>query len=193
MNILQPAPNDSRKERIKNGNSSLWSGSNDLSASVFLEYNEKYFLVKAVVRDDTRGERSGKMQAFSGDGIELFIDTAINSNLANNSYDVLTTQVVLGVPTSDFPEPLCTIKNLRMNTNNPPDLRIVVENTATGYSAFLAIPWNYLGGLPASGQIIGFDLALNDSDSKACEIQMIWSGEKNNWQQRVKFGRLKIK
>ncbi|MBS1577913.1 MAG: fibronectin type III domain-containing protein [Bacteroidetes bacterium] len=64
--------------------------------------------------------------------------------------------------------------------------------TSTGYAIEMLIPWSNIGiTKPGIGFTIGFDVANDDDDNgSARESQLMWSGDKDNWQYPRNFGDL---
>lgn len=60
--------------------------------------------------------------------------------------------------------------------------------TAEGYEVELAIPWSGLGGPPAEGRVLGFDVANNDNDGGRRVAQIVWAGTAFDWRDTAAFG-----
>lgn len=133
------------------------------------------------VRDDKRGGRI-KDAPWSGDGVELFLDTAPGRELDRQAYTDSCYRLFL-VPESSngLPEALTGSPNL--------DLRGIVctlNDSGSNYTAAIRIPWKNLGLQGPSG--IAFDLAVDDSDGERRHRQDVWAGGAENWRNRFLFG-----
>ena len=63
------------------------------------------------------------------------------------------------------------------------------QDTATGYTAELAVPWETVGASPALDNIHGFDAAYDlDQDGDVGDGQLMWSGTAENYNDTSSFG-----
>lgn len=157
---------------------------NDFAADIWAGYDDDYLYVAVRVTDDflyddsaTAG--SANEQTWHDDSVEVFVDGD------NSNYDQRDTA-------GDRPEGfesggqyVVTINNAyRENEAGNPGYG---ENKAWyGYSSVISdtqydyefqISWDILGGKPEPGEIIGFDVAINDDDDgDTLENQYTWSG-----------------
>lgn len=142
----------------------------------FLEFHVK-------VRDDKRGGRI-EDAPWTGDGIEIFLDTAPDRKLGRKDYTDSCCRLFL-VPKSSngLPETLAVSPNL-----NRRGIQYVLNDGGTDFSAVVRIPWKNLG-LPGPASLT-FDIAVDDSDGERRHSQAVWAGGPENWRNRFLFGRL---
>jgi hypothetical protein len=82
-------------------------------------------------------------------------------------------------------------KSGKINMANISSSTKIVE---TGYELEIKIPWQELGGyVPKSGNVIGFDIGIDDSDKEERKYQLYWQGKEDNYKNRFNFGRMILK
>ncbi len=181
---------------IKDGDSARWKGPDDCSATFYLKHDAENLYVAAKVSDDSRGERRAKEWAWDADGVEIFIDTDPDADIAHETYTGHTYQILFGMPTSQYSEPILIRNSVGGKGLDVTMLKCVSSSRNGGYDVEMAIPWKALDGCtPTTGHAIGFDAAIDDGDQgqEGRALQMIWAGDGDNCRNREKFGRMIIK
>lgn len=154
-------------------NHGFWTGLKDLSAKVYLAYDNKYFYIAAEVEDDVQISRNCDVNIWNQDCLQFAFD------MANNAYDDVL--CIPGYTTDDWeycialgtkgPQLYCyTSKGETANklcADKP-----VIKRTKDGRTIYEArVPWSGLGNFkPAKGKVIGFNLVIFDIDQKVGAI-----------------------
>ncbi len=184
------------RERIKEGSPDAWKGRGDCSAEVHATRDADFLYLAVKVTDDARGERRAREWVFDGDAVEVYVDPAPDEQIDNPTYTSRTCQLLLGMPTKNFPG-LLKVKS----SQSGKELDIEAVKTACserddGYDLAIGIPWKAFGAFtPQPGSVIGFDISIDDGDTEKTgrKLQMTWAGEADNFKNRGNFGRLLLK
>ncbi len=136
----------------------------DLSAELALRADRAkgclYLTVR--VRDDGRGKE--QKEAWNADGIELFLDR----------------DVFHGDPSGYGKEMLHLVFPRKAGTVRKSGIACTMSDRPDGYDAEFEIPAKIPG-------VLGFDLAVNDSDGDGRKCQLVWSGNSENYKDRSGF------
>lgn len=183
----------SGKDRIKDGNPEKWKDPANCSAVVYLKYDAANLYVAARVEDDSVPERRQREASSDGNAMELFLDAKPDSDIGVETFIPSTYQVVYGMPTAKYPEPIFTRNAPSGKGMDLKEIKTASSVRPGGYDIEMVIPWKELDGFqPHAGDILGFDVAF-DHGEKGLEgrlFQMIWSGDKKNYRSRAHFGRM---
>jgi hypothetical protein len=131
---------------------------------------------------------------YNDDALELYLDLGNDKAGAYGTNDFLFT--------FRWSNPSVTNGNIVAGPNNP-TASIAGINFAfsgggvngTGYTFEASIPWNILNGNPAVGQMLGFDLHVNDNDAGACtrKSKLTWNASTDQaWTNPTYFGTAKL-
>lgn len=141
-----------------------WKSPKDLSANIYLMWDEANFYVYAKITDSyplVNSKTNGDI--WDGDAIEILIPNY---------------QIGLGTGDGRANKPIIWIWQKR---RSPVGGEIYVSKTLnpTGYVMEAKIPWKELGGIaPKAGNTIGFDIAVDDADETwQRKAQLIWNGD----------------
>lgn len=168
------------------------SGADDLYAQVRLLWDKDNLYLLADVKDDMPAVNTKDMYNIkNGDAIELFIGTDINS-MPSEGYSSNDFQIVFGAN-----EKIWIYGQADGGTRNgpPSDSEIKVQKKDDGYmlEARLALK-NFGDYFFSEGKEIGFDVAVDDADTKGeKECELIWNGSLYNDRDSKYWGMAKLK
>ena len=135
------------------------------------------------MNDAERGVRE-KGAPWNGDTIELFFDTCPESMLDFPGYTPNVHRLFLS-PASLNGLPAALQASSGVNTAK---IRWNITEDATGYTAELTVPWSCLG--LAEPALLGFDIAVDNTDRFGKRNQTVWAGGEFNHKDRTHFGTL---
>ena len=135
------------------------------------------------VNDADRGVRE-KGAPWNGDTIELFFDTRPESMLDFPGYTPNVHRLFLS-PASLNGLPAALQASSGVNTAK---ISWNITEDAAGYTAELVIPWSCLG--LAEPALLGFDIAVDNTDRSGKRNQTVWAGGELNHKDRTYFGTL---
>ncbi|MFH0963503.1 MAG: sugar-binding protein, partial [Planctomycetota bacterium] len=170
-----------------------WNGEGDLSYRLYTAWDEDNFYWAVLVKDDVVVENPyrGKPQCYEGDCVEVFLDVRERSKQVIPEYDDLVGQILVTPATAEHPSASVGPASRR---NIVSGMKAASSVTDAGYFVEGAIPVRDLlpGGL-GQGQVIGFDVAVDDTDSAANrKTQMNWAGTRDAHRDASVFGRLQL-
>jgi hypothetical protein len=168
-----------------------WRGPDDLSASIFAMYDDRYLYVGAEVRDDslvTHWDFPRMSYPWDTDCMEVVLDTRTG---AGQGYDPPTPGLFRHLSLAEYREtdfaadawqgagaggPLLPKPNL------VPEGQTFFHRTKTGYAMIARYHLSRLdGAVVTPGVKIGFDVAINDNDgTNYRRNQHIWAGYNQN-------------
>ena len=173
---LQPIP---ERKTIRSGETVTVADALTFS----LEVRKEELIVSASVKDRQRGKRIPN-QPWTGDCLELFLDTQPEKNLSSALLDRNVFRLFLAPRSSNgLPEELSGSPHLDLRT-----IRWTLRETETGYSCQIAIPWKTIGCDGPSE--IGFDIIADDTENSRRIACHAWAGNDENYRNRFQFGRL---
>ncbi|HEY8402775.1 MAG TPA: sugar-binding protein [Cytophagaceae bacterium] len=158
------------------------SGAADLSATFKAIRSATHLYLLVDVNDDDLRNDGGFN--WENDALEVFIDMG---NDKNTSYG-----------TNDYRYSFVYNDNTVYEEEHNATAGVVFAQTvkAGGYIMEISIPWSTLGGAPATGSFIGFDIHVNDDDGGGSrDSKIAWSkgdGTDNAWQNPSLLGTLQI-
>jgi parallel beta-helix repeat protein len=135
----------------------------DLSAEVYLAWDEQNFYFAAKVRDNVLRNLFTGGNVWQGDGIQVAFDT-LNNAEENSGYDKDDYELGFTL-TKEGPQAYCWVASTGSKEGIRDDIKLAVkrENGFTFYKA--AIPLKEL--LPLKPEVVfGFSFGVNDDDSK---------------------------
>jgi len=187
--VVAGRPDPSMPTALQGG----WRSEADLSGKLRVAWDQDNVYWAVLVKDDIVVENKfrGKPQAYLGDCVEIFFDGREPAKQNIAAYDDLVGQMLV-VPASRE-SPQATITRLA-KPNILSEMQAASTLTENGYFVEGRIPVRKL--LPhglSQGIILGFDLAIDDTDSSANrKTQMIWTGTANACADATVFGRLRL-
>lgn len=160
------------KSQMRRGDKD-WGGTSDISGEAMVFNRGNFLTVKCKVTDDTVLFSGGKYP-YDNDSIQVYIGR--RDDRLKDADEV--TKVVYGfllVPgVNGNISCLKAVNRSRVSTEKT---IACVKLNDTGYEAFIDIPWENIGGIPKTGEVMGFDIILNDRDTgERRDFQMVWSG-----------------
>lgn len=169
----------------------FWTGRQDLSTIVYVAYDAQNLYLAFDVTDDQVIQQFAGVYIYNGDGPELYLDT--NLVAKSTSYNKNVWQFGF-TPGTDAAKPEGVLHSqVSGRTFAAKDMQIAAKRTAEGYAMEIRLSLAALGFQPKPGDVVGFDVAVNDVDSpvaKETENQIILSGRDNGWQDPSVFARL---
>jgi hypothetical protein len=173
------------------GSTVSWTGRKDLSSTVYVAYDAQNLFLAFDVADDQIVQQFAGVHIYNGDGPELYLDT--NPAAKSTTYNKNVWQFGF-TPGTDAAKPegvLHTQVSGRSITAK--DMEIAAKRTAEGYAMEIRLSLAALDFQPKAGDVVGFDVAVNDVDSltgKETESQIILGGSGDGWQSPAVFARL---
>lgn len=173
-----------QKEQVVMGER-RWSGLDDLSATIWVMWDEDNLYLGAVVRDDfPLVHHYEGTDLYRGDSIELYIGfEPEESGISYSPYDFQ-----LGfAPVDKSEEPASWVwsQTSRGGVRGAPagGVEIGVAKTEfPGYSLEVKIPLINFGEIVLKApQRVRFDLAVNDADTSFRETQLVWNMTNDGW------------
>jgi len=168
-------------------NTDKWKDARDLSATVQLAWRPEALFVAATVTDDTFRQTQRGMNLWKGDHLELYLDTAPDTDPAQTLFGKRQFQIGLspgnfshtGDALTDIPPeayaflPAGTVLK---------DTQVAARRTANGYIIEASIPWTNFHFKPQAGLPLAVEMAVSDTDNQeASQGKMLTIGTAN-WQ-----------
>ncbi len=156
-----------------------WDGPMDCSAHAYLNKTSAGLLFTIKVYDDSL--KTGAEESYLNDGVELYFDFRPPRLRENNFYERGVFQAVI------LPEPgkkqIAPIEWFPKNYNSKiPGTRAYTELRDSGYVVQLSIPYSSLKRNHYwPRESFYMDVAINDADIDSRESQIMWAGERDNW------------
>lgn len=167
IKYLKPADIDSH---------GIWTGKDDLSATIYLGYDKNYFYLGAVVTDDIPVTRYAGELSWNQDAVQCAFDSGNNSFdpvLSPGGYDADDSEFIASA-TPKGPELFCYVGSNAIQRKMIGKPQIVRKGDKTVY--LIRFPWSYLGKLkPVPGTVFGFNVVAFDFDAKnattSCQME----------------------
>jgi beta-mannanase len=155
-----------------------WKGPKDLSAKIYLMWDDEFLYMYAKITDNfplTNSKTKGDI--WNGDAIEVTVPDY---------------QIGFGTGDGRANQPSIWI----WRNNKPSSGKILAAKTLkpTGYVLEAKVPWKEIGSIaPKAGGSIGFDIAVDDADQTwARKQQFVWSGDYLYYKDPDVWGTLKF-
>lgn len=147
------------------------------------EMTPEFLSVAFSVKDRRRGERIPG-QPWTGDCLELFLDTAPESGLDRHLPGASVYRLfVVPVSANGLPAELSGSPNLDCGK-----IRWSLKENGADYSGKIEIPWEAIG---CSGpRELGFDIIADDAEGTKRLAYHAWAGDDSNYASRFQFGRI---
>lgn len=169
-----------------------WGGPEDLSATAYVGWDDNGIWLTCRVWDDHVVFNPALQYAFHNDGLQVYFDFRPASRRGGSHYTPgLAAYLVTALSTEGVVPAVYEIAGNREISN--PDAKSNwftsegVHGRTTilpdGYELVLKFPYDSMGvQRPKVGDVIGFDLALNDNDgTRTRRTQMVWAGAARRW------------
>ncbi len=126
---------------------------------------------------------SGGAHVPTADSIEIYLDGRPADQLGVSRYAEGVTYLVIH-PGLDGNHARVAYQDTELA-----GVRVASRLTAEGYEMEVLIP---LSSLPSRGEMIGFDLALNDNSDPRDRVQLMWHGTGDNWLDASALGVIRL-
>ncbi|MEK6796700.1 MAG: sugar-binding protein, partial [Spirochaetota bacterium] len=159
-----------------------WRGTNDLSATVYFNYDDEYLYIGCQVFDETRTHKSRTGNYFNGDGVEVFLSGDFIRNGKNAASGPNDFQFYFLPPTS--PGETLFVYKAKGGEKTSTVLSlygIVAASKEFGdrYTMEIRVPL-HLFGTGNTSRGIGINIAIDDADGTAYrETQIVMNGSPN--------------
>lgn len=137
----------------------------DLSGACAGQWNDDFLYIACVVRDDQLVQLSSGNLLYEGDSLELHFDTRLMQDIERAEMDQDDYQIgvfpgdVVGRASEAY-------RWFPLNKEGAlPNVRIAGLRTNDGYTFEAEVPWNDIEMKPKSGEVYGFGLVINDTDT----------------------------
>ena len=160
----------------------LWGGGEVCSAVAWLGSDSERLYVAVRVTDRSLKPWQEGAHVATGDSVELYLDGRPESELGNPAYAEGVTYLVIH---PGLGGKKAYIAYQEAQFTELPGAEVASRMTAEGYEMEAAIP---LRSFPGHGDLIGFDLAVNDNSDPRGRAQLMWSGSADNWEDASAFG-----
>ena len=174
-----------------------WTGPRDVRLAAALLYDAENLYVAVRVWDDAVVNVRAVKQpplSYEGDCIEIFLDGRKPEEQGKSAYTDEVLHIMLVPPLPDFPAPMFHLSKPRHGKLKA--VALDAERLADGYTVELRISRANLPSVKfESGVAIGFDIAVDDSDSakvRGRKSQLVWAGDRSNSADAAVFGRLEF-
>jgi len=162
-----------------------WKGSNDCSATAYMNRTETGLLLTIRVKDDS--VRTGNEFSYMNDGVEIYMDLRPPRLRNRNMYEKGVFQAVI--------IPLPGKKNVAPIEWYPKNYNSIVTGASawtqlfdSSYVVQVYFPYSSLKRnhfWPRT--YFSMDIAINDADSVNRETQLMWKGKSDNWSSPANF------
>jgi len=175
-----------------------WKGQRDLRLTAVLTYDaENLYLAARVWDDAVVNVRAAKKPpiSYEGDCIELFVDAREPEGQGQHGYTPEVLHIMVVPPVDDHPAPMFHLSKPRHGKLKAAALD--AARLKDGYAIEMRLPRiNFPSVKFAPGTTIGFDIAIDDSDTADVlgrKSQLVWAGDGTNHADPSVFGRLLFK
>ncbi|MCX5749793.1 MAG: glycosyl hydrolase [Candidatus Saganbacteria bacterium] len=163
-----------QESQIQEG-ANLWKSPSDLSAKVYLKWDNDNLYIAADVTDKNPliNSKKGK-NIWNGDAIEicLGLDNYERSKLGDKDF-----QIGFSSGNGKLVRPSVWIWTNSLAPENA-DIAVVKTIGKNGYILEAKLPWAAMGSFrPSNGQKIGFDCAIDSASLRDRDLQMVWNGD----------------
>ncbi|MBO4513494.1 MAG: hypothetical protein J5746_12090 [Victivallales bacterium] len=146
----------------------LWTGKDDLSAKIYLGYDEKFFYIGTEITDDQWFFTKTDSMLWNQDAIEISIDplnNALSDELKTRGYDADDLDISFG-QSAKGPAAWCHLHPDKAKRGDRSDLTPVINKKSEHVMVVeFRISWEELGLKPEKGTVFGFNLAIFDRES----------------------------
>ena len=170
-----------------------WQSEEDSSGKIYAAWDDDYIYFAAEVVDDERSSQKLDFSMYQNDGWEIYFDTNLEEDREVNTYNSDDYQYGFA-DTPEGPKVYSWSQLGGVSVNSKIAWKDADDLGKKGYRIEAAIPLEELKIKPYDGMVIGFNAALNDDDDPDYvnpffqERVLVWTGEKNSYQNPHKFG-----
>jgi cellulose/xylan binding protein with CBM9 domain/putative glycosyl hydrolase len=170
----------------------LLKGEGDVRASLYTAWDENQLYIFCVVEDDAVTNPFRKVNPWTGDALEIFIDVREGEDFGKAAYGPGVFHIFAVPPDTGNPDPL--LMNWPLELKQFKDVQIASIVKEGAWSMEIAIPWkNLTDSKIKAGRKIAFEITIDDIDpGDYSHRQMIWRGSPNNWRDASQFSTLKL-
>jgi hypothetical protein len=144
-----------------------WKGSDDLSSTYKVQWDEDYLYIAWKVTDDKYVQESRHEDMYMGDSVEVLIDTAVQYDYWQRWLDWDDYQIGFSPGSNEIGERMEAYLWFPRSKEGTLSKAIYgVKKLSNGYRVTLGIPWKTLGVEPYTGMRLGFAASVSDDDSK---------------------------
>lgn len=164
----------------------LWGGPGACSADAWLGCDADSLYVAVRVTDPDLVPYSEGAHEATADSVEIYLDGRPADRLGAARYSEGATYLLihpgLGGESARIAYQEAAFTDL-------PGVEVASRLTAHGYEMEVRIP---LSSFPSRGDVIGFDLAVNDNSDPGGRVQLMWHGTVDNWEDATAFGVVRL-
>jgi hypothetical protein len=164
----------------------LWGGPELCSGVAWLGCDAENLYVAVRITDPDLKPKPETGHVANGDSFEIYLDGRPEADLAKGEYSEGVAYLVM-IPALDGQA--TRIVYAEEQFTELAGIELASRQTADGYEAEVAIP---LSNFPSRGELIGFDLAINDNSDPAGRLQLLWHGTIDNWEDASGFGLVRL-
>jgi len=152
-----------------------WKGPEDLSARVYLAWDEEYLYFAAAVRDDVFCQNFSGADTWQGDSVQIALDTSDDDSGELDEGDYEFTLAL--TPEGERVFKLFFMEGkLKGEETDDVILKIEIDHGRGLHIYEAAIPWGQLGTFrPRSGAVCGFNVVVNDNDGHGPKSWIGWT------------------
>jgi hypothetical protein len=142
-----------------------YANKNDLSAEVKLAWDMQFLYIGVVVRDTKFVQKATGAQLWTGDSLEILLDSDLAADYDGKQLDFDDYQVGISPGNlNENPIPEAYLWAPRQLAGEVASVLIGSRLTDDGYMMEAAIPWSELDITPSAGQYYGFLFSVSDND-----------------------------
>ncbi len=164
----------------------LWGGPDACSADVWLGCDAHNLYVAVRVRDPSLEPWHEGTHEATADSIEIYLDGRLADQLGAPRYSAGVTYLVIHPGLAGRP---AQIAYQEAAFTQLPGVKVASRLIADGYEMEVRIP---LSSFPSRGDLMGFDIALNDNSDPGGRVQLMWHGSVDNWEDATAFGVVRL-
>jgi len=149
-----------------------WSGSDDLSATVMIGWDDYNLYIAARVKDDHYVQNASGKNLFKGDDVEIQLDTNVARDFFVHSLNGDDYQLGISPGKSSPDEDTeAYLWYPRAKASTEDSVKAAATSTADGYRIEAKIPWDIFNISPDIGKHYGFAFSVSDNDDSDENVQ----------------------
>ncbi len=164
-----------------------WEGKDDLSADIYLLWDDESLFIAAKITDDTPFDNSKEgPDIWDGDALEVMLGMDDKADPDRMFFTKSDYQIGLSTGNGKDIKP-CEWVWRRDDYQS--GIEVVSKPWDKGYIIEARIPFAVLGGFkPETGRKFDFDIAVDDADTHRRELQFAWTGATNLYSDPSQWG-----